>query len=155
MAKNRTMDFSTETTTETSREFAEQNAERAMQLTNYGLSWMRDVAEQNLTQGHAMMESLLTITRSAVNDTDRHMYDLWQRSLSLTEETFDFAHKLVHAKEPQEVAHLQREFVSHQAQALVDNATELGQNMLREADAITKNAAGEATEMSRRRSEAA
>jgi Phasin protein len=151
MAKNRTMDFSTEK----SCQLAEQNTERAMQLTNYSLSWMRDVAEQNLRQSRAMMESLLTITRSTVNDTDRHMYDFWQRSLSLTEETFDFAHKLVHANEPQELAHLQSEFVSHQAQALVDNATELGQSMLREVDAMTKSAAGEATETSRRRSEAA
>jgi hypothetical protein len=29
-------------------DFAQQNTERAAQATNYGMNWMREIAEQNL-----------------------------------------------------------------------------------------------------------
>jgi hypothetical protein len=29
-------------------DFAQQNTERAVQATNYGMNWMREIAEQNL-----------------------------------------------------------------------------------------------------------
>jgi hypothetical protein len=137
------------------RDFAEQNTERAVQLTNYGINWMREIAEQNLEQNRAVVQNFLTIARNAVNDTDQRMSDFWQRSMLLAEETLDFAHKLVHVREPKELAHLQSEFLNQQAQALVDNAAEFGQNIMREADEMTKSAAHEAAESSRRWSQAA
>ena len=45
-------------------DFAQQNTERAVQATNYGMNWMREIAEQNLTQSKAALEGLLMITRA-------------------------------------------------------------------------------------------
>jgi hypothetical protein len=151
MARYRTANFSAAD----SRDFADQNTERVMQLTNHGLTWMREIAEQNLIQSRAMFESLLTITRNAVNDTDQEMYDSWQRCISLAEETFEFAHKLIRAKEPEELAHLQSEFVSQQAQALVDKATELGKSVIRDANQMAQSAVQGVPESSPRRPQAA
>jgi hypothetical protein len=38
-------------------DFAQQNTERAMQATTHGMNWMREVAEQNLSQSKAALES--------------------------------------------------------------------------------------------------
>jgi len=42
--------------------------------------------------------------------------------------TFDFAQKLMHAKDPQEVMRLQSEFLSNQMRALSSQAQDLGQS---------------------------
>jgi phasin len=42
--------------------------------------------------------------------------------------TFDFAQKLMHAKDPQEVKRLQSEFLSNQMRALSSQAQDLGQS---------------------------
>jgi Phasin protein len=85
-------------------------------------------------------------------------------SVSFAEETlsntFDFAHKLLRMKEPQEFAQIQSEFVSRQAQLVGDQAKELGQRMIQGAQNAAQHAArstheAAAESSSRRRSEAA
>jgi hypothetical protein len=76
---------------------------------------------------------LLTITRKAVHGIDHQASVVRERSLLLAEETlsntFDFAQKLVRMREPQELAQLQSEFVSRQAQVLGDQTKELGTSL--------------------------
>ena len=55
--------------------------------------------------------------------------------------TFDFVHKAVRVKKPQEVFELQSEFLSRQAQALADQAKELGQIMRQDANAASRTSA--------------
>jgi len=134
--------------------FAQQNTERAVQATN----WMRAIAEQNLNQSKAAFEGLLTIARNAVRGVDQQAAAIREHSMLFAEETlsntFDFAHKLVRMKEPQEFAQIQTEFVSRQAQLLEDQTKELGQIMRGVHDAAKTTLEG-AAESSRRRSEAA
>src|SRR5215470_4782262 len=81
-------------------DFAQQNTERAS-------DWIRAIAEQNLDQRRAAFEGLLTVARNAVREVDQQTAAICQHSISLAEETltntFDFAHKLVRVKEPQEL----------------------------------------------------
>ena len=63
--------------------------------------------------------------------------------------TFDFAHNIVHAREPQELLQLQSEFISRQAQAVAEQSKELGH---KEVGRTTSQGIGDA---SRRGSEAA
>ena len=134
--------------------FAQQNSERAVQATN----WMRAIAEQNLNQSKAAFEGLLTIARNAVRGVDQQASAICEHSMQFAEETlsntFDFAHKLVCVKEPQEFAQIQTEFVSRQAQLLEDQTKELGQ-IMRGAHDAAKTTLEETAESSRRRSEAA
>jgi hypothetical protein len=142
-----------------SQRFAQQNTERAVQATNYGMNWMREIAEQNLTQGKAALEGLLMITRKTVDGIDHQASVIRDRSMFLAEETlsntFDFAQKLVRMKEPQELAQLQSEFVSRQAQVLGDQTKELGQTIMQGATAVAKTTLQGAAESQRKRSEAA
>ena len=139
-------------------DFAHQNAERAMQATSYGMNWMREIAEQNLNQSKATVESFLTITRKALDGLDQQASAVRERSMALAEETFqntfDFAQKLARLREPQELAQLQSEFVSRQAQLFGDQTRELGQKIMQGANDLAKSAEG-AVESTRRRSEAA
>src|SRR5262249_22076501 len=98
-------------------DFARQNTEQAT-------DWMRAIAEQNLNQSKAAFEGLLSVTRNAVRDVDQQAAVICEHSMSFAEETlsnaFDFAHKLLRMREPQEFAQIQGEFVSRQAQLLGD-----------------------------------
>jgi hypothetical protein len=128
-------------------DFAQQNTERAVQATN----WVCAIAEQNLNQSKAALEGLLTIARNAVRTVDRQSSTICEHSIAAAEQTlsnaFDFAHKVIRIKEPQELVQIQSDFVSRQAQVL-------GQRMMegvQEIEKATEAGMGE----SRRRSEAA
>jgi len=155
MAKGPTTSFSAAT----NRDFAEQNTEQAIRVMNYGLNFMREIAEQNINQSKMLLHSLLTITKKVVDDIDQQSSDLRHRSMSLAEETFlntfDFAQKVVRAREPQELAELQNEFVGRQTQVVVDQAKELGHTMMEQANEMARTTNEEVTVLSRRRAEAA
>ena len=133
-------------------DFAQQNTERAT-------DWMRAIAEQNLNQSRAAFEGLLTVARNAVRDVDKQTAAICEHSMTFAEETlsntFDFAHKLMHMKRPQELAQIQSEFVSRQAQLLGDQTKELGQRIMQGAHDAAKTAREAAVEPTRKRSEAA
>jgi hypothetical protein len=133
-------------------DFARQNTEQAT-------DWMRAIAEQNLNQSKAAFEGLLSVARNAVRDVDQQAAVICEHSMSFAEETlsntFDFAHKLLRMREPQEFAQIQGEFVSRQAQLLGDQTKELGQKIMQGAQDAAKSVREASAESSRRRSEAA
>jgi len=138
------------------RELAEQAAGRAVQAGTLSVNWMREVAEQSLHQNKVALEGYLTISRNAIDGINRQTSDLGKRSMSIAEETlsnaFDFAHKLVRVKDPQEVAQLHGDFISRQAHVLADEAREAGKTMMRSANEVAESAVRSAAESSRRRS---
>ena len=140
-------------------DFAQHNTEHAIEAANYSLNWMREIAERNLTQSRAALEDFLTITRKAVDGLDHQASVIRELSLSFMEETlsnsFDFAQKLVHMREPQELAQLQSEFVSRQAQALGDQTKELGQSIVQGASEAARTTLRETADSARKHSAAA
>ena len=135
-------------------DFAQQNTERAVQATN----WVLAIAEQNLNQSKATLEGLLTIARNAVPSVHRQSSAICEHSIAAAEQSlsnaFDFAHRVIRIKELQELVQIQSDFVSRQAQMLVEQTKELGQRMMEGAQEIEK-ATETGTAESRRRSEAA
>ena len=111
-------------------DFAQQNTERAVQASD----WVRAIAEQNLNQSKTAFEGLLTIARNAVPSVDRQSSAICEHSIAAAEQTlsnaFDFAHKVIRIKEPQELVQIQSGFVSRQAQVLGEQTKELGQRMM-------------------------
>ena len=79
-------------------DFAEHNTQRAVQGTNYGMSWLREIADQNLNQSKAAADSWLTVTRKAVEALDQQASAIREQSMVVAEETlsnaFDFLHRL-------------------------------------------------------------
>ena len=144
--------------TKSAADFTERNTERAVQATNYGMDWLREVAEQSLDQSKASVEGLVIATHKAVDALDQQTSAIRGRSMLAAEEslsnTFEFLRKLVRMKDPQELAQLQSEFVSRQAQVLGDQAKEFGQTFMQGASEIAKTTERTA-ETIRKRSEAA
>jgi hypothetical protein len=126
------------------RHFAEQSTETARQAGTYGMDWMRGMAEQSLHLSKAAFEGYLTTAHKTAESIDRQTSELRERSISLAAEalssTFDFANRMVRVTKPQEVLELQSEFFSRQAQALADQAKELGQIMVQGATAASRTA---------------
>jgi hypothetical protein len=115
---------------------------------------MRAIAEQNLNQSKAAFEGLLTIARNAVSGVDQQAAFIRDSMLfaeETLENTFDFAHKLVRMKEPQELSQIQTEFVRRQAQVLAGS----GERIMQEVNGVAKTTLEGTAESSRRRSEAA
>ncbi len=129
-----------------------------MEAADYGLNWLRDVTEQNLRQSKAVFEGFLTTVQKTADTFDQQSAELRERSLSLAAETlsnsFDFAHRAVRVREPQELVQLQSEFVSRQAQAFAEQAKELGQTIAHNANEAGRTAMHGA-ETLRKRAEAA
>jgi hypothetical protein len=135
-------------------DFAQQNTKRAVQATN----WFCALAEQNLNQSKAAFDGLLTIARNAVPRLERQSSAICEHTIAAAEQTlenaFDFAHKVVRMKEPQELVQLQSDFLSRQSQVLGDQAKELGQRMM-EGVQETQEATDAGMSETRKRSEVA
>ena len=90
---------------------------------------------------------------------DYQSSELRHRSMLLAGETlantFEFARKAVRAREPQEIAQLQGEFLARQAHTIADQSKELGQSMVQKATEMAKTTNHAAAEVSRGRFEAA
>ena len=82
------------------RDFANKNTERAMRVAGDGITWWRNIAEQNLNQSRAVLEGCLSTTRMAMDSIDHQASDIRERSMSLAEtmltNTFDFARGVFH-----------------------------------------------------------
>ena len=134
----------------TTTDFSEQNTKSAMQV----MDWMRDMTEQSLNQSKSALEGFFTTARKASEDIDEQASELRKRSLLLAQETlsntFNFAHKIVHARKPQDLFQLQSEFISRQAQVIAEQSKELGQTAVRRAQEVGRTPHQGMAETSRR-----
>jgi hypothetical protein len=128
-----------EAMTKSAADFAERNTERAVQVTK---DWLREVAEQNLDQSKASVETLVIAMHKTVHALDQQTAAVHGRSMLAAEETlsntFDFLQRLVRMKDPQELAQFQSEFVSRQAQVLADQTKEFGQTLMQGTSEMAK-----------------
>jgi hypothetical protein len=145
------------TATENAREFSDYAARQMMGATSFGVDWFREIADQGLNQSKSVLDGYFAISKKAVDNVDRQATDMSKRSMLLAEETlssaFDFAHKLVSVRDPQQLAGLQSEFASRQAEIFADQMKILSQNALQSGNDIaqTAQAAMQTAERSRRR----
>jgi hypothetical protein len=89
-------------------------------------------------------ESQATVVRE-------HMTSLTQKTLS---NTMDYGEKLSRAKEPQEFAQCQSEFLARQAQTIADQTKEFSQKFQKAAQLFASNASNVMAEATRRSEEA-
>ncbi len=136
-------------------EFTQQSTELALQTATVGMNWFRQIAEHNLKQSRASMEELVRMARRIADDFGNHASAICEHSMSLAEETisntFDCGFKLARLREPQELAQLQTDFVSRQAQAIAEQTKELNERFVKGAIELANTTA----ETVRRQSKAA
>jgi hypothetical protein len=114
-------------------EFAQQNAERAMESANLGLKWAREFAEQTLNQSKVALDALLKASSRMAKDFESQSSAIREHTTALTEKALsnsvDFGQKCLRVKEPDELVRLQTEFMSQQAQIFAEKTRELGQQI--------------------------
>lgn len=98
---------------------------------------MRQFAEQSVEQAKKAVDGFMTAAQKTAAAMETHTVtaqagakDMGAKAMSFAEQnianSFEFAQKLVRAKDIQEVMALQTEFVKKQMQALSEQAKELG-----------------------------
>lgn len=112
---------------------AQQNVERAMESANFGFRWARDLAEQTLDQSKVAWEGFLKASNKVAKDFEIQSAAIREHTTALTERALsnsvNFGQKCLRAKEPDELVHLQTEFMSQQAQIFAEQTKELGQKI--------------------------
>lgn len=99
------------------RKFAEQSVEQARQA----FGGFINAAQQAVND----MEGRATTARTGAKDVGEKAMSFAQRNIMAS---FEFAQKLVQAKDVQEMMRLQSEYIQSQIQALNEQAKELGQS---------------------------
>ena len=110
---------------------------------------MRHMAEQSVEQAKKAFDGFMTAARQAVATFEGQATaaqvsakDTGKKAMSFAEQnvatSFEFAQKLVRAKDVQDMLRLQGEFVQAQMQALSEQAKELGETASKVAMVATK-----------------
>jgi phasin len=100
---------------------------------------MRNIAEQSVEQAKKAFDGFITAAHQAANTLDSTAdkaragaKDMSEKAVGFAEQnvaaSFEFAQKLVRAKDVQEMMRLQTEYAQAQMRALADQAKELGQS---------------------------
>jgi len=141
-----------------STEFARESGERAMQAATFGMTWAREFAEEGFTQSRQAFDSLLKVSRKMAEDFETQACAMREQATTLTEKTLEntmeFGQKLARAKEPQEVAQCQSEFLARQAQAIADQTKVFGQKIQQAAQELAQTASGAMSEAAKRTADA-
>ena len=113
-------------------------------------SEMRAFAEQSVEQAKKAFDSVMTAAQSAASAIEGQTVaaqagakDVQRKAVAFAERnvdaSFDFARKLVAAKDSEEVMKLHADYVKAQMQTLSDQARELGQTAARATGAKLKD----------------
>jgi hypothetical protein len=141
-----------------STEFAQQSGERAMQAATFGMTWAREFTEESFNQGKHAMDSFLRVSRKMAEDFENQACAMREQATALTEQTLtntmEFGQKLARAKEPQELAQCQSEFMTRQAQTIADQTKVFGQKMQQAAQEFAQTASGAMNEAAKRTADA-
>lgn len=120
-----------------------QNTELAMQVSSVGTNWFRQVAGHNFKQGRASLAELFNVNRKIADTFGNQASALCEHSMSLAEETLsntlDCGVKLLALKGPQELVQVQTDFVSRQAQTIVDQTKELNERFMKGAESLASS----------------
>lgn len=111
---------------------------------------MRSLAEQSVEQARKAFDGFMTATQQAVSTMEGQTAaaqagakDVAKKTMTFAEKnvasSFEFAQKLVRAKDAEELMKLHTEYVQGQMQALTEQARDLGQTM---TDTASKAKAG-------------
>ena len=139
-------------------EFAQQSGERAMQAATFGVTWAREITEESFSQGRQALDGLLRVSRKMAEDFEKQACAMREHTTTLTEKTvantMEFGQKLARAKEPQEIAQCQSEFMTRQAQVFSEHTKVFGEKMQKAAQEFAQTASGAMSEAAKRTADA-
>jgi len=128
------------------RDLAQEGAEQARRMADFGVFGMRDFAEHSVGQARQAFDGFLSATQRTMATFDQQASDIRQKTLSLAAGTiansFEFTQRLLQARSAEELVQLQAEFAEAQMHAWADQTRELGQTVVRTATDAMKTTVG-------------
>jgi hypothetical protein len=133
------------------------NTDRALQAATAGFIWAREFAEESFNQGKRTFDGLMRVSRKMAEDWENQARTIREHATVLTEKsvsnTMEYGQKLAQAKEPQEFAQCQSEYLARQAQTVADGTKEFTERMQQVSRSFQENATNAMAETSRRTGE--
>ena len=110
------------------RDLAEEGAEQARRMADFGVFGIRDFAEHSVGQARQAFDGFLSATQRTMATFDQQASDIRQKTLSLAAGTiansFEFTQRLLQARSAEELVQLQAEFAEAQMHAWADQTRE-------------------------------
>src|SRR5262249_44706758 len=121
-------------------DFAERSAEQTRKLMTLDVSGMRELTENTVEQARDAFDGFISAISRTMDTLDRQASDCRHITATLAAKTvansFDFAQKLLHVQNPQEIFQLQTEFLQTQMQTFAGQANELGRSAVKGAQTM-------------------
>ena len=115
-------------------EHAQQNLEQMHNAASAGTTWWNDMTEQNVKQGVAALNGMMTTLRRSADVIGRQASRVRETSEALAEQTMgnatELGHRLSRSKHPLEWLEAHSDFMSKQAQAMAGGAQTIGDALI-------------------------
>lgn len=120
-----------------------------------GATWLNEMSEQNLKQGIAAFDGMLTTLRKSADVFGHQTLRIRETSAELAEQTMgnaaELGNTLARSKDPLEWVEAHSEFLSKQAQAMAAGAQRLGEALVSSSNGVASAGLQQVREASRRR----
>ena len=132
---------------------AQQNMEQMHNAASAGATWLNDMTEQNVKQGVAALNGMMTTLRRSADVIGRQAFRVRETSEALAEQTMgnatELGHRLSRSRHPLEWLEAHTEFMSKQAQAMAGGAQTIGEALVESSTEAASAGLDQAREASR------
>ncbi len=133
---------------------APDSIEQMQHVASAGRNWLNDMTEQNLKQGIAAFDGMLSTLRKSAEVVGHHASRIRETSAALAEQTMgnaaELGNKLARSKDPLEWVEAHSAFMSRQAQAMATGAQRLGEALVNSSNEVANTGLDEMREASRK-----
>ncbi len=133
---------------------AQENMDQMQNAASAGATWLNEMTEQNLRQGIAALDGMLTTLRKSADVFGHQASRIRETSATLAEQTMgnaaELGNKLARSKDPLEWVEAHSEFLSKQAQAMASGAQSLGEALVNSSNEVASAGLHQVREASRK-----
>lgn len=119
-----------------------------------GATWLNEMTEQNLKQGVAALNGMLSTLRKSADVFGHQASRIRETSAALAEQTMgnaaELGNRLTRSKDPLEWVEAHSEFLSKQAQAMAAGAQNLGEALVNSSNEVASAGLHQVREASRK-----
>lgn len=137
----------------------QENIDQLHHAASAGATWLNEMTEQNLKQGMAAVDGMLSMLRKSADIFGQQATRIRETSAALAEQTMSHAselgNRLSRSKDPLEWVEAHSEFLSKQAQAMASGAQKLGEGLVNGSNDVASAGVHQMREATRKGSRAA
>ncbi len=133
---------------------AQESIDQMQNAASAGATWLNGMTEQNLKQGVAALNGMLSTLRRSADIFGQQASRIRETSTALAERTMgnatELGNRLAHSKDPLEWVEAHSEFLSKQAEAMATGAQSLGEALVNSSNEVASAGLHQVREASRK-----